>query len=341
MIKKGAHDLNGRARLCLSAGAQRSFAQRLRVLGYAGALWRQTCGAGAPKSHEQLALPSRRSNVVAHACVHGARSRGAAAQLFCVQTVTAGAEGAAFTVQARHRPMASGSALLGGPHDTRPRLTGQAPALTNVSCMCKKTWNETCTLLARAGRETVHRRGSQTCLARGRARAQQHPTHSEETMYYTWSWWWFMSWLIPMLLLAWVIFGWSSRRGFARGDYLQRGDGSRYDADRPSRGALARLNRGRGPRGYVRSDARILDDLCDQLTLDDQLDASAIEVDVDQGIVQLRGRVESRYDKRRAEAEIGPQRARAGRRAEGTSARGCTNAADERSAAGRPPERRT
>lgn len=119
-------------------------------------------------------------------------------------------------------------------------------------------------------------------------------------MYYTWSWWWFMSWVIPMLLLAWVVFGWTERRSLYRGDYLQRRDEPR--SDRGSRGGVAGLNRGRGPLNYMRPDARIFEDVCEQLTLDEQLDASAIEVDVDGGIVQLRGRVESRYDKRRAEA---------------------------------------
>lgn len=119
-------------------------------------------------------------------------------------------------------------------------------------------------------------------------------------MIYSWSWWWFMSWLIPMVLLAWVIFGWSSRRGAYRSDYLRR-DELWNDNERSSRQASTQ-NRGRGPLNYVRSDARIHEDVCDQLTLDAQLDASAVEVDVDRGIVHLRGRVESRYDKRLAES---------------------------------------
>ncbi|MBV9241996.1 MAG: BON domain-containing protein, partial [Acidobacteria bacterium] len=59
--------------------------------------------------------------------------------------------------------------------------------------------------------------------------------------------------------------------------------------------------RGRGPRGYTRSDDRIKEDLSDRLTDDYALDASEIDVDVTNGEVVLSGTVESRYEKRRAE----------------------------------------
>jgi hypothetical protein len=59
--------------------------------------------------------------------------------------------------------------------------------------------------------------------------------------------------------------------------------------------------RGRGPRGYERSSERIREDVCEWLTDDDEVDASAIEVDVDRGIVTLRGSVSDRGQKRRAE----------------------------------------
>jgi osmotically-inducible protein OsmY len=57
---------------------------------------------------------------------------------------------------------------------------------------------------------------------------------------------------------------------------------------------------GRGPRGYKRSDERIREDLNDRLTDDSYLDASEIEVSVLDCVVTLTGRVDSRYDKRRA-----------------------------------------
>ncbi|GLQ55491.1 BON domain-containing protein [Devosia nitrariae] len=58
---------------------------------------------------------------------------------------------------------------------------------------------------------------------------------------------------------------------------------------------------GRGPRGYKRSDARITEDVSDELSDDWRLDASDIEVDVTDGEVTLNGTVHSRQDKRLAE----------------------------------------
>lgn len=60
-------------------------------------------------------------------------------------------------------------------------------------------------------------------------------------------------------------------------------------------------HRGRGPRGYKRSDERIREDVCDCLTDDDRLDATNIEVSVKDGEVTLSGTVTSRDDKRWAE----------------------------------------
>ncbi|WP_018238436.1 BON domain-containing protein [Ensifer sp. BR816] len=59
--------------------------------------------------------------------------------------------------------------------------------------------------------------------------------------------------------------------------------------------------RGKGPRGYKRSDARIAEDVNDRLTEDPWLDASDIEVSVAGGEVTLAGFVSSRQDRRRAE----------------------------------------
>jgi len=60
-------------------------------------------------------------------------------------------------------------------------------------------------------------------------------------------------------------------------------------------------HRGRGPTNYTRSDQRILEDVCDTLTDDWNLDASGIQVTVENGEVTLDGTVGSRFDKRRAE----------------------------------------
>ncbi|HEY6432671.1 MAG TPA: BON domain-containing protein [Acetobacteraceae bacterium] len=61
------------------------------------------------------------------------------------------------------------------------------------------------------------------------------------------------------------------------------------------------MHRGRGPRGYTRSDERIREDVSDRLTDNPILDAIEIEVAVASGEVTLNGHVDSRYSKRLAE----------------------------------------
>ena len=58
---------------------------------------------------------------------------------------------------------------------------------------------------------------------------------------------------------------------------------------------------GRGPRSYARSDARIEEEVAEQLTRNDALDASDIELQVQNGVVVLDGSVADRQDKRLAE----------------------------------------
>ena len=60
-------------------------------------------------------------------------------------------------------------------------------------------------------------------------------------------------------------------------------------------------HRGRGPRDYRRADDRIREEINDRLTDDDFLDASQIEVGVQNGEVILAGHVYNRTSKRRAE----------------------------------------
>jgi BON domain len=84
--------------------------------------------------------------------------------------------------------------------------------------------------------------------------------------------------------------------GFWRDD--RRGADERHEhEDWPESGR----HRGRGPRGYTRSDERIREDVSDRLTDDPALDASDIEVSVAACEVTLGGHVESRWAKRRAE----------------------------------------
>jgi hypothetical protein len=91
--------------------------------------------------------------------------------------------------------------------------------------------------------------------------------------------------------------------GRAAGDY---GPGGGYatpqgDAPRESRSFVEGPHRGRGPKGYKRSDERIFEDVNDRLTDDPMVDASDVEVRVENGEVTLNGTVASRFAKRRAE----------------------------------------
>jgi len=64
---------------------------------------------------------------------------------------------------------------------------------------------------------------------------------------------------------------------------------------------MAGPHSGRGPQGYQRSDTRIEEDICEHLTHHGMLDATGIQVRVENGEVTLAGTVESRQAKRLAE----------------------------------------
>ena len=59
--------------------------------------------------------------------------------------------------------------------------------------------------------------------------------------------------------------------------------------------------RGKGPKGYQRSDERLTEEINDRLTYDDDVDASEISVAVAGGEATLSGTVGTRAEKRRAE----------------------------------------
>ena len=63
----------------------------------------------------------------------------------------------------------------------------------------------------------------------------------------------------------------------------------------------AQHHRGRGPKGYTRSDERIREDISDRLTDDLYLDATDIEVTVSGAEITLSGIVDDRHAKHRAE----------------------------------------
>lgn len=100
-------------------------------------------------------------------------------------------------------------------------------------------------------------------------------------------------------------------RDAGAGDFLQRAGerigawfrGERDDVERRYEefGQAAHGHRGRGPKGYRRSDERISEDVHDRLTDDPWLDATDIEVTVKDGEVTLSGQVDNREAKHRAE----------------------------------------
>jgi osmotically-inducible protein OsmY len=61
---------------------------------------------------------------------------------------------------------------------------------------------------------------------------------------------------------------------------------------------------GKGPKGYKRSDDSIYEDVCYDLTVSPDVDASDIQVTVKDGIVFLTGQIQDRKEKKMAEYEI-------------------------------------
>jgi osmotically-inducible protein OsmY len=88
--------------------------------------------------------------------------------------------------------------------------------------------------------------------------------------------------------------------------YSSRSAGGSWDRDRDfdrgegRGGGLSGMFRGKGPKGYQRSDDRIREDACECLTEDSMIDATNIEVTAKSGEVTLSGTVNTREEKRRA-----------------------------------------
>jgi len=94
--------------------------------------------------------------------------------------------------------------------------------------------------------------------------------------------------------------GWENR-GFDEGRYSAEKHGSTrsdYSGYRPE---TTGKHFGKGPKGWKRSDERIREEVCEALYRDTEIDASSIEVTVEDGCVCLRGSVEDRDTKRSAE----------------------------------------
>ena len=94
--------------------------------------------------------------------------------------------------------------------------------------------------------------------------------------------------------------GYMSEEDYDRGTPLyggNRGYGRSYGSEMQSEGRF----KGKGPRNYRRADNRIQEDINDRLTDDPDVDASEIDVAVQNGEVTLTGTVDDRQAKRRAE----------------------------------------
>jgi hypothetical protein len=95
-------------------------------------------------------------------------------------------------------------------------------------------------------------------------------------------------------------YGASSERGIGERGYgiaSERSYGERESSYDRRRGPY----RGRGPKGYRRSDEAIREDISQRLEEHGQIDASEIEVTVREGTVTLKGVVDERWTKRLAE----------------------------------------
>lgn len=97
----------------------------------------------------------------------------------------------------------------------------------------------------------------------------------------------------------------NQRRKSFEGAGMERGQGGSFGAEYGGNPSMGRgPHFGKGPQGYRRSDERIREDVCETLMRDHNVDATHIDVTVDDGIVTLKGTVEDRPMKRRAEEII-------------------------------------
>lgn len=78
--------------------------------------------------------------------------------------------------------------------------------------------------------------------------------------------------------------------------------GSYYGSDSYDSATVS--HRGRGPKGYVRSDERLKEIICEHLTDDPNIDASDISIEVEDQNVRLTGSIEDRELKQEVEALI-------------------------------------
>lgn len=84
-------------------------------------------------------------------------------------------------------------------------------------------------------------------------------------------------------------------------DWMDKYENERSNARNDTYRGSTDTHRGKGPKGYQRSDQRIQEDISDRLSYDGSVDASDIELKVNDCEVTMDGQVDSKYAKRRAE----------------------------------------
>lgn len=95
--------------------------------------------------------------------------------------------------------------------------------------------------------------------------------------------------------------GWAQSAGNQNSSYFYERPNREYVSDYQHSSHQHGPHQGRGPKGWKRADDRIKEDINEQLSRHPHLDASEIEVMVEQGEVTLSGTVDDRYAKRMAE----------------------------------------
>lgn len=88
-------------------------------------------------------------------------------------------------------------------------------------------------------------------------------------------------------------------RAYGGGESERYNAGTGYGSRNP--GMTEGSHRGKGPKNYERSQDRIREDVCERLTDDAMIDASHMDVRVENNEVVLSGTVRNREEKRRAE----------------------------------------
>jgi hypothetical protein len=102
---------------------------------------------------------------------------------------------------------------------------------------------------------------------------------------------------------------WGEREGGSQGRYGAQGYGGSGSGSSQARDAFSGSSsqqsfRGRGPKGYERSDDRVKEQVCERLSDHDDIDASEITVTVSSGVVTLSGTVGDRREKYHVEETV-------------------------------------